>query len=283
MSQMKRGWALTGESWRVLRAHRNLLLFPLYGAIALLVLVAPLAGPGAWLADRGDTVPGVALLVVGVYVAALVATFFGVALAAAADRALGGEEASLGYGLGVARTRLRAIAGWALLTATVTLLIRALESRGFGAQIVAGLVGAAWSVVTFLAVPVVTIEGLGPIAALKRSAGIFRERWGGQLTGMAAIGIGVLLFGMLPSIGLVALGIAILSGSGSAGFGAGAALVAVGAVGFGISALVSSALRQVFAVALYRFAVDGSALGGFSQEDLQGSVRTGVRGRLRTA
>jgi hypothetical protein len=283
MTNFKRGWALTGQSWRALRGHGRLILFPLYGAVCVLVLVAPLAGPGAWLADRGDTVPGVALIAAGLYVAAFVTTFFGVALAASADRVLRGESAGMGYGFGVARSRLGAIAGWALLTATVSAAIRVLESRSEIAQIVAGVFGAAWSVVTLLALPVVAMEGLGPIAALKRSAQLFRQRWGGQLGGMAAIGIAVLLFGMLPSIALVVGGVAILSGSGSAGFGAGAALVALGVAGFGVSGLIGSALRQVFAVALYRFAEDGEAIGNFSADDLEGAVRTRGRGVLRTA
>jgi hypothetical protein len=272
VSRFRLGWALSGDCWRTLRSNRGLVLFPLSGAVALLVVVAPLAGPGAWLADRGDSVPGVALIAAGIYAAAFITTFFGVALAAAADRALRGKPGGLGYGFGVARTRLRAIAGWALLTATVSLVIRALESRGEIAQIIGRLFGGAWSLVTFLALPVVAEEGLGPIAALKRSAGLFRERWGGQLGGMASIGIKVLVFGTLPSIGLVVAGVAILSGSGSAGLGAGAILVALGVAGFGISMLVGSALRQVFAVALYRYAVDGQALGGFSTEALDSSV-----------
>src|SRR4051794_15945637 len=208
MKSFKRGWALSGQSWAALRGHGRLILFPLYGAVCLLIVVAPLAVPGAWLADRGDTVPGVALLAAGFYVAAFVTTFFGVALAATADRVLRGDDASLGYGLGVARSRLRAIAGWALLTATVSALIRVLESRGEIAAVVASLFGAAWSIVTFLALPVVAMEGLGPVASLKRSAELFRKRWGGQLGGMAAIGIKVFLFGILPSIAVIALGIA---------------------------------------------------------------------------
>jgi hypothetical protein len=283
MKNFKRGWALSGQSWRTLKQHGKLVLFPLYGAVSLLVVVAPVAAPGAWLADRGDTAPGVALIAAAIYAAAFITTFFGVALAATADHALRGEDAGLGYGFGVARSRLGAIAGWALLTATVSALIRVLESRGEIAQIVGSLFGAAWTVVTFLALPVVAMEGLGPIAALKRSAQLFRDHWGGQLGGMVAIGLGVMLFGLLPSIALIVGGVMVLSGSGSAGFGAGAALVAIGVAGFGISALISSALRQVFAIALYRYAIDGQAIGGFSADDLEHSVKTRSRGRLRPA
>jgi len=273
MKNFKRGWALSGQSWRVLREHGRLVLFPLYGAVCLLVVVAPLAGPGAWLADRGDTVPGIALLAAAMYAAAFVTTFFGVALAATADRVLRGEDEGLGYGFRVARSRLGAIAGWALLSATISALIRVLESRGEIAQIVAGLFGAAWSVVTFLALPVVAMEGLGPVAALKRSAELFRTRWAGQLGGMAAIGIKVLIFGILPSVALIVLG----------AVGGGPVPIAIGVLGFGVSVLIGTALRQVFAVALYRFVLDGEAVGGFSAEDLEGSVRERKRGSLRTA
>src|SRR3954464_2523318 len=151
MKNFKRGWALSGQSRRVPREHGRLVLFPLYGAVCMLVVVAPLAVPGAWLADRGDTVPGVALLAAALYAAAFVTSFFGVALAATADRVLRGEGAGLGYGFRIARKRLGAIAGWALLSATVSALIRVLESRGEIAQIVGGLLGGAWTVVTFLA------------------------------------------------------------------------------------------------------------------------------------
>ena len=56
----------------------------------------------------------------------------------------------------------------------------------------------AWSLVTFLAVPVIAIEGTGPLETLKRSASIFRQRWGQQITGNIAIGAAVFLFGVLP-------------------------------------------------------------------------------------
>ncbi len=273
MRSFRRGWALSGQSWQALRGHGRLVLFPLYGTVCMLVVVAPLAVPGAWLADRGDTAPGVALLAAGLYGAAFVTTFFGVALAATADRVLRGDDAGFGYGLGVARKRLGAIAGWALLSATVSALIRVLESRGEIAQIVTSLVGAAWTIVTFLALPVVAMEGLGPIAALKRSAQLFKQHWGGQLGGMAAVGIKVLLFGILPSVALIVLGV----------MAGGPVVVAIGVIGFGISCLVGSALRQVFAVALYRYALDGDAIGGFSAEDLEGSVRQRSGRSLRTA
>ena len=113
----------------------------------------------------------------------------------------------------------------------------------------------AWSLVTFLAVPVIAIEGAGPFETLKRSAHLFKSRWGAQITGNIAIGGAVFLFGVLPSAIVIAAGVLIWASSGFAG----ALLVVIGAIGLAISLLISKALSGVFGVALYRYTLDGEA------------------------
>jgi hypothetical protein len=135
----------------------------------------------------------------------------------------------------------------------------------------------AWSLVTFLSVPVIAIEGTGPLQTLKRSASIFRQRWGQQISGNIAIGGAVFLLGMLPAIALIAAGIALWS---SASF-LGALLVVIGALVLAIAILISKALSGVFGVALYRYAVEGEAVGGFTQEELESAVKV-KRGRRGT-
>jgi hypothetical protein len=273
MGRWRRGWTLAKQSFGLLRSHKGLLGFPVLGALLALVLVAPPAVAGAYFLDEGDTVPGVALLAVAVYLGSFIAAFIGVGLAAAVDAALRGEPASLGQGLGAAMSRLGAISGWALITAVLSVLLRALESRGELATIAAGLIGGAWTVISLLAVPAIALENAGPVSALKRSASIFKEQWSGQVVGMAAIGGGVFLFVMLPALILIGIGFLVLSGSGSAGIG-GEVLIAIGVVVFAIGAVLNSALRQVFAVVLYRWTTSGEAPQGFSAEDLRGAVRT---------
>ncbi len=95
-----------------------------------------------------------------------------------------GEEPDLAAAKGVARSRLGKIAIWALVSAAVPAALDALRSRGGLAGHFAAEVGAAiWSLVTFLVVPVLAFEGFGPFPALKRSAALFRQRWGQQVTG----------------------------------------------------------------------------------------------------
>ena len=265
MSQFKRGLGIAGHSWRTLRSHRSLAAFPILGGAMALVVVAPPALAGAYLADRGDTVPGALLGAVAIYLVCFVSAFVGVGLAAAADAALRGEEASFGQGLRVATSRLGAISGWALINALLgggsagigggaALLtlgavlfagaaVRALETRSELATIAAALVGGAWSVVSLLAIPAIALEDAGPVEAIKRSGSLFKQHWGGRVTGMAAIGFGVFAFVMLP------------------------------AVLFAGAAVLSNALRQIFAVALFRFTTSGEAIGGFDAADLEHAVR----------
>jgi hypothetical protein len=273
MSQFKRGFALAGQSWRILRSHRSLFGFPVLGAALAVVVVGPPAIAGAYLADKGDTVPGALLGAVAIYLICFISAYVGVGLAAAADAALRGEPATLGSGMAVANRRLGAITGWALINAILSIVLRALETRSELATIAAALVGGAWSVISLLAIPAIAIEGVGPGTAIKRSATLFKQHWGGRITGMAAIGFGVFLFVMLPALALIAGGVLLLSDAGSAGVGAGAVLVALGAIVFAAGIVLSSALRQVFAVALYRYTTTGEVVGGFEAADLQNAIR----------
>jgi hypothetical protein len=279
MSQFKRGFGIAGQSWRTLRSHRSLAAFPILGGAMALVVVAPPALAGAYLADRGDTVPGAVLGALAIYLVCFVSAFVGVGLAAAADAALRGEDASFGQGLRVAMSRLVAISGWALINALLSIVLRALETRSELATIAAALVGGAWSVVSLLAIPAIALEDAGPIEAIKRSGSLFKQHWGGRVTGMAGIGVFVLV--MLPAMALMAVGALILSDGGSAGIGGGAALLALGAVVFAGAAVLSNALRQIFAVALFRFTTSGEAIGGFDTADLEHAVR--VKGRPAVA
>lgn len=271
MSRIRRGWALTKKSWSLLRSNPGLLRFPLYGAVATLLTTLIVVGPGLYLIDGADTGPGVVLVAVGFYLLALVGFYFSVGLAAAADMIFRGQEASVGDGLAVARSRFSQIAGWAAVSTVVGLVLGALESEGgIGGAIFGRLLDIGWSLITFLAVPVIALEGTGPFETLKRSASLFKGRWGQQVTGNLAIGGAVALFGVLPGVALIAGGIALWASSGFAG----ALLVIVGVVILAVAMLLSRALSGIFGVALYRYALDGEAVGGFSPGELESAVRT---------
>jgi len=274
MRRIKRGWGLTKKSWALLREHPSLIRFPLYGAVATTLLAIVFLGPGLYLWDEDQLAGAIPLIALGVYVLSFVGFYFSVGLAACADMIFRGQEATVGDGLAVARTRLAQISGWAAVSAAISLVMGVLENQGGALGTVAArLVGMAWTLVTFLAVPVIAIEGTGPFETIKRSGSLFRERWGQQITGNLAIGGAIFLLGVLPAIALIVAGVAVWS---SAPF-LGALLVVIGALVLAIALLISRALSGIFGVALYRYALDGEVVGGFTQEDLESAVK--VKGR----
>jgi hypothetical protein len=276
MRRIRRGWALTKKSWALLNEHRQLIRFPLYGAVATTLLAVVFLGPGLYLLDQNSLAGAIPLLVIGVYVLSVVGFYFSVGLAACADMIFRGQDATVADGLAVARSRFSQICGWAAISTAISVLMGALENQGgIGGQIAARLVGMAWSLVTFLAVPVIAIEGTGPVETLKRSASMFRERWGQQITGNVAIGGAVFLLGVIPAAILIVGGVAVWS---SASF-LGALLVVVGALMLAVAMLVSRALSGIFGVALYRYALDGEAVGGFTAEELESAVKQKRGGR----
>jgi uncharacterized protein DUF6159 len=270
MSRIKRGWQLTKKSWGLLRENPALLRFPLYGGVATILCAIVVVGPGLYLFDDGQEVFGGALAVIGFYLLALIGTYFSVGLTAAANMIFQGRDASVGDGLAVAGTRFSQIAAWAAVSTTIGLALSALENQGVVGQIASRVLAVGWSLITFLAVPVIALEGTGPFETLKRSSSLFKSRWGAQVTGNIAIGGAVFLFGVLPSALLIFAGFLIWA---SAGF-AGALLLVLGVIGLAISMLVSSALSNIFGVALYRYALDGEAVGGFTAQELESAVRT---------
>jgi uncharacterized protein DUF6159 len=270
MSRIRRGWALTKKSWGLLRENRELVRFPLYGAAATIVTAAIVIGPGVYLIDDGQVALGGPLAVIGFYLLALIGIFFSVGLAATADMIFHGREATVGDGIAVARSRFSQIAGWAAVSTVVGLILSALENQGIVGQIAGRLLAVGWSLITFLAAPVIALEGTGPFETLKRSSSLFKSRWGQQVTGNLAIGGAVFLFGILPSMLLIALGVFIWA---TASF-VGALLLVLGVIGFAISVLISSALSGIFGVALYRYALEGEAVGGFTPEELESAVKT---------
>jgi hypothetical protein len=268
MDRIRRGWELTKTSWSVLRSDGSLAVFPVLGGLTVLLLGVAFGLPTWLLFDDDQHVGGVILAVLGIYALTFAGIFFNVALAAAAAQVLDGEDATVSSGIAVARRRVGTIAGWAAMVATVNVVIRGLQERaGPLADILLGGIAVAWSLVTFLAVPVLTLEGTGPIDTLKRSAHIFRQRWGEQVTGQFSIGIVIALATVLPAAALIAIALAI---GDAVAVGV---LVPIAAVLVIVGAVVSTALSQIFAVALYRYAVGEGATGAFTEQELASAVR----------
>jgi len=268
MGKFARTWQLMGASWRMLQQDKRLIVFPLISGVALAIVIALFAVP-MFVAFAGHpepsgqahmTLPMYAAMFVFYFLDYFVIIFFNSALIACVLKQIDGEQPTLGYGLAVARQRLPQILGWALLTSTVGMLLRLLEEKvGFIGRIVVGLLGMAWSVTSFLVVPVMVVEDSGPIESYKRSVEMLRQTWGEQIIGNLSFGLIFALFGIVPAMMLSFL--AALGGR-EIFF----VMVAILAVYLVALALVQSTLQTIYQVAIYLYAANGEAPAGFDNQ-----------------
>lgn len=284
MGRWQRSKQLAGASWAVLKQDRELLVLPLLSGIASLIIAATFLVP-AYLSAQTTTVAGrndmafgplQYVLFFAMYVLlAYVAIFFKTALLCGADERMKGGNPTIASALAGAKGRAGAILPWALVSATVSIILRSIEQRsGIIGRIVISFVGMAWAVVTFLVLPIVVFEGVGVGDAVKRSTQMLKQTWGENLIVNGGIGLITFLL-MLPAIGVAFVGIA-----------SGVGVLAVAAV---VSAVIwfigvscwSIAMSSVFQVALYRYATDGSAPGPFAQAQLGSAFTTKGSGNRR--
>ena len=152
---------------------------------------------------------------------------------------------------------------WSLIAALVGTLIAEIANRlPGGARLIGWFLGAAWGLATIFVIPILAMEGIGPVDALKRSAGLVKSRWGEGITGRVSIGAWSVV-AMVPLGIVIGVGAALLRRHPETGV----VLIGLGTVGLIAVFTAVAATQQVFAVALYRYAID-APIGGFSSSDL---------------
>lgn len=263
IERLKNSWELVKASGRVLQADTELLLFPVFSGVAMILVTAtfvlPLAIGGIASSQGGGLEVGAYLIFLAFYFVQYgVIIFFNSALVGAAQIRLQGGDPTVGDGIRIAIGNLKPILGYALIAATVGLLLKILRDKaGFVGKILAMVGGVAWSLATYLVVPVLVARGLGPIDAIKESASILKRTWGEQIAG--SIGIG-LVFGFGTLIySLIVIPLVIISAVLGAPVAVTIGLAGAAVLGYILLAVVSSALKGVYSAALYQFATTGEA------------------------
>jgi hypothetical protein len=274
--RFSRSWELVKASGSVLMKDKTLLLFPFISAVAVIMVFACFALPliGVRALD-GLTRGGFGIVSAGHYLVAFlfylsqyfVIFFCNAALVGAAMMQLDGKTPTLGDGFRIAMSKAYPILGYAAVAATVGIILRAIQRRvGFVGKIVAALLGAGWTLATFLVVPVLVARDVGPLDAISESATLFKRTWGENVIGQSGIGvvfaliyISVVLCSVLLLFVVAATHSLILI----------MLVLFLGVSAFIFTALVHSALSGIYAAALYRFATDRKGTQGFDAKAMQ--------------
>jgi hypothetical protein len=275
MGRIRASIEIVKASWAVLRQDKELLWLPVLSFFATAVTIALFAG-GFLAVSHGDALsgdrvaPGPAgyVLLFLLYLAlAIITIFFNAALVSAAHERLSGGDPTVESALAGATRRFGVLLPWALVSATVSTVLKSLQERaGLLGRLVVGLVGIAWALVTFLVLPIIVIEGLSVGAAIKRSKDLFVRTWGEQVVGNAAIGVvSFLAIVAFAPVGLLL----VLSGA--------SALVIAGIVAWvlwaAVVSVVGAAMSGIFQTALYLYASTGTVPSGFPEQAIAAAFR----------
>ncbi len=278
MQRLTNSWNLVKASWSVLRADKELIIFPIIAFVGSIIVTITFIVPMALtrmfdgLSDGRGTQVGLYLFSFLFYlVQYTVVIFSNSALVGAATIRLKGGDPTVRDGLRIASEHFGAILGYALISATVGMILRAIAQRGLLGRIVSSLFGFAWNIITYLAVPVLVIENVGPIDAVKRSGALLKKTWGEQIVGNFGMGA---VFGLIFLVLIVLFVPTLIALASVQSVG----LIVAGIAGFvllliGVG-LISSALGGIYTAAVYQYATTGEAGEFFDANLVQNAFRT---------
>lgn len=262
MGRIGRSMQLVGQSYRILMRDKELMVLPLISGIFILGVAASFfmaTGLSAGRFDRNDPMTLASTFVAYVLVYAI-GIFFQAAVVAGATERMRGGDPTVRSSLQAAWSRVGAIVAWAVVAATVGMLLRAIQDRaGFIGRLIVSLVGAAWSLATFFMVPVLVFEDVSLPDAFSKSVNAFKTTWGESIAGSFSIGAAAIVgwFSLVAVAGLLAW-------AGAAGLA-----LLVFFAGAAVLVTLTSALQGVYLASLYRFATSGDAPNGFDRAMLE--------------
>ena len=250
------------QSFAILRSDKQLMLFPVLSAVSCFVVTAMIATGGAFLLLPARAAAIAAgerfnpnqspMFLLGMFtlyvVNYFVMVFFNVALVGVANSRLMGGTWTFHDGIELAWERKGAILQWALVAATVGVVLRTLEERlGLIGRLIMRIIGIVWTLACYFVVPVLAFEDLTPVEAVKRSSKLFRDTWGEKVVGGFSLSL-VSMVLMLPGIGLW---LAAMFLGGIKGLLVGTVLMIIY---FLLLSVFMSAVGGIFNAALYRYA-----------------------------
>lgn len=246
-----RSWELMKKSLGVLQKDKELMLFPIVSTISAIILMVLFFVPLFTVEMFKSEALFYAWLFLTYVVLYFVTIFFNAALIGAANIRLNGGDPKLSDGIAAAKKNLRNIFLWAIIAATVGLILNIIRDKikdnNWIGKIIIGFIGAAWNIATYFVVPVLVMEGVGPFDAIKKSLDVVKNKFGE--TAIGGFGIGIL--SMILWLIVVGIGIAVgIVGGFIAGI---ATVVILGVLVFSFT----QALEGIYITALYNYAKNG--------------------------
>ncbi len=262
-SRFTRGLALVQQSYAVLKHDKEIMLFPLISMILTIALFFSFMIPLFFMSD-GAPIQHSSMYYLGLFgyylISYFIVIFFNTGLITCAHIRLNGGDPTFSDGIRNAAKHIGRIFVWALISATVGIVLQMISERSnMLGKIAVALVGMAWSLLTFFVVPVMIFENVSVIQSIKQSGHLFKKTWGENVIGQFSMGFFFMILGLLGVIPIAA-GIILKSG-----------LLVLISLPFVVLywvllGIISSSLNGIFTTALYTYAKTGKAPKAFNDD-----------------
>jgi hypothetical protein len=275
---IRNSWALIVDSAAVLRADKELIVFPAISTVleivVLLCFLLPALVGGLFDSLIGGQFGGVGFLVGAAFITVqyYVTIFAKSALVGAAMIRLRGGDPTVSDGFHIVTEHAGPIFGYSLFRGLAGTILRWLAKRGkLLGRMGAAIGGLAWEMATYLVLPVLIEEDVGPIEAITRSASLLKETWGEQIAGKVGADT---FFGLIK---LVIIGLVVLAfwlGAPLTSTSALALTVVAALLAWTLASLLESTFDGIYVAAVYRYAAEGEASAFFGKATLEAAFQT---------
>ncbi len=213
LDRIGEGWELAKVSLRVVRRRKRIVLFPVVGLFAIILLLGTFVGGtvvALGLSYEQMAATFAALLIVDLGVNVILYFLHVLLNASIAVFVLDLFDGRVPKVFGSLRRTFaggRSLLLWALIAAAVSTGIHLLQVLVPALSIEFAVAGFAWTFFVPLVAPIVLFEGLGPFGAVKRSTKIRRGTWVEGISGLVSVYVMFILLGLLavlpPLLGYV--------------------------------------------------------------------------------
>ena len=265
--RLRTAWLLLKQSVRVLRVNKSLIRYPLMNIVFMIPLVIILFmifvsghnivfGPDHISASGAHQINlrPIAYLIIFIFyiIAYFINNFYGAGLAANVLDLFGGKKQPYASYIAKARSRAGTIFFFAVIEATVGMILRYIAERSrLLARIVARILGAIWGLATLFVDPLIISSDVSAPQAIKRSVKLFKDTWGENVIGRVTLGVA----GFFISCAVIIAGTILIILGGAIG---GPALVFIIAllccIAYLLVGVVISAANSILNTALFYFA-----------------------------
>lgn len=264
--RIKTSWLLLKQSIKILQNNKQLFRYPFMGAIISLLIAIVFAiiifANGDTFVYRatdvfGDeefyfTGPGMVVGFIYYVIAFFVIFMYNAGLAAHVLDIFRGKSQDYKYYMKIAWSKRVTIFFYSLITATIGLILHAIEQRSrWIGYIVSRILGALWSLANLFTIPIIVESDSSAPSAIKQSTKLFLSRWGENIAARITFGGLALVIYLLVLVPFFALALILSTFLGTFGL---ILLIAMVIASIILFVTVETAASNVLSTALYFYA-----------------------------